>query len=363
MALFTGRLNQNEIYAAMYNAILSVEVVGKNISQTSSKLVDSARIEAGKEGDKKIFVDTDANFPHDWQGDLEASNLLSVNRDKSPKEQEIVIDVFKQIDRTIDDYLTARIGSMGYAQINSVLVNWLRDTKNIYDSTTYNAYVGTVVSEANRNTFEIDLATPTEGLNSIEKAQMTALTIAEELANLSVDLEDVTRDFNDYKYLRSTGSGDYKIVWNASYVNKINKVSLPTIFHKDGVMDKFNEYVLPKRFFGTVNAEGGTVDGSKEIRALIAKVYTVSEKTYSLFAGDKLPIGATYEANETYTVDNKIIAKVMHNQAIPFMSGFEVSTSFFNPRALNENKYLTWGHNTLQYRYGLPLVVVREKTQ
>ena len=127
MALFTGRLNQNEIYATMYNAILSVEVMAKNISQTLSKLVDSARVDGGKEGDKKIYIDTDANFPYDWQGDAEASNLLSTNRDKSAKEQEIVLDVFKQINRTIDNYLTARIGNMGYAQINSVLLNWIRE--------------------------------------------------------------------------------------------------------------------------------------------------------------------------------------------------------------------------------------------
>ena len=43
----------------------------------------------------------------------------------------------------------------------------------------------------------------------------------------------------------------------------------------------------------------------------------------------------------------------------PYMSAFEVGTSFFNPRSLTENNYLTFGHNTLEYYKAYPLVTVK----
>jgi len=42
------------------------------------------------------------------------------------------------------------------------------------------------------------------------------------------------------------------------------------------------------------------------------------------------------------------------------MSAFEVGTSFYNPKALNTNHYLTWGHNTLQHIKEFPLITVKE---
>ena len=43
------------------------------------------------------------------------------------------------------------------------------------------------------------------------------------------------------------------------------------------------------------------------------------------------------------------------------MSAFEAGTSFFNPRALLENNYLTFGHNTLAYLKRYPMITVRQK--
>ena len=137
-------------------------------------------------------------------------------------------------------------------------------------------------------------------------------------------------------------------------------MDLPTIFHRDGLVDKLNDYYLPSRYFGKVNATGGTVPASNTtIRSLIETDYTVSEQTYHVFPGDLLPSGATYKANETYTTDGTIICKIMHKNSIPFMSAFEVGTSFFNPKSLTETHYLTWGHNTLEYLQNYPMITLR----
>ena len=41
------------------------------------------------------------------------------------------------------------------------------------------------------------------------------------------------------------------------------------------------------------------------------------------------------------------------------MSAFETGTTFFNPRSLTENHYLTFGHNTLKYLKNYPFITVK----
>ena len=53
-----------------------------------------------------------------------------------------------------------------------------------------------------------------------------------------------------------------------------------------------------------------------------------------------------------------IICKVLVKLP-PYMSAFEVGTSFFNPKSLTENHYLTFGHNTLEYLKNYPFITVK----
>ena len=53
MATFTGQLRSNEIFAALYNMIISQEVFADNIKGTD--LVDEARVDGGHYGDTKLF--------------------------------------------------------------------------------------------------------------------------------------------------------------------------------------------------------------------------------------------------------------------------------------------------------------------
>ena len=45
------------------------------------------------------------------------------------------------------------------------------------------------------------------------------------------------------------------------------------------------------------------------------------------------------------------------------MSAFEVDTSFFNAKSLTDNRYLTFGHNTLEYLKDKPMLTVRLKSE
>lgn len=369
---FNGQLRSNEIFAALYNMIISQQVFANNIKDTKSTLVDMARVDGSLYGDTKLYYATDVLKSVVWGNDAEALNLLALHRPEAPDVQAIVIDKFRQIALTVDNYLSKRAwGTEGaFSEFNSVMNGWLRDTKRVYDSTLYNTYIGTAESEIGNQSKSITLPTSDD---AEAQARLQAGKIAETMANLLVELEDVSRDYNDYANLRSFDSSDLIAVWNSEALNKIKKVDLPTIFHKDGLIDKMGEHTLPARYFGVINDEGGTAPSQNtSIRSMIETDYAVASQSddarakyinnqwvVHVFPGDLLPNGSTYLAKETYTQDPTILFKLYHKDSVPYMSAFEVGTSFFNPKSLTENRYLTFGHNTLEYLKNYPFITVR----
>lgn len=352
---FNGQLNSNEIFSALYNMIISVQAFGDNVAGTYETLADKFRVDGGMYGDTKLYVATDALKSAPWGDDAEATNLLATHRPPAPKVQSVELDVFRQISLTVDNYLSKRAwGTEGaFSQFNNVLMGWIGDTKRIYDSTLVNAYVGTAESNIGKQNIEINAPNAT----GEEGNRMYAQTIATELADLLVELTDVTRDYNDYGFIRSYKPEDLIVVWNSEVYNTITKLDMPTIFHKDGLLEKFGgEHVLPGRYFGNVNAASGTTTASNtSVRALIEKNFG----TKHCFPGDLLPNSTAYGAGETYTEDNEIAFKILHKNSVPYMSAFEVGTSFFNAKSLTENHYLTFGHNTLDYLKNYPMITVR----
>lgn len=363
MANFDGKLKSNEIFAALFNMIISQQVFADNIKDTKSTLVDMARVDGSLYGDTKLYYSTDVLRSYAWGNDAEAENLLKLYRPKAPDCQAIRLDVFRQIPLTVDNYLSKRAWSDegAFSSFNSVMLGWMRETKKVYDSTTYNAFIGTAVSPKASENITIDVTTAVGDAKGEEKARIEAGTIGEGIANLLVNLGDISRDYNDYGNLRSYSADDLVFVWNSEAVSKIEKRDLPTIFHKD-ILDKFAQHTLPSRYFGTVNTTAKTGDGST-IRSLIEQDVTKSgSDDIHIFAGDLIPTGYAAPANTTYTVDKTVLFKVYHvgPNSVPYMSAFEVGTSFFNPKSLTENHYLTFGHNTLEYLKNYPFITVKQ---
>ena len=349
---FTGQLRPNEIFAALYNMIISQQVFSDNIKGTYSELVDKARVDGSMYGDTKLYYATDVLKSVEWGDDAEAANLLALHRPEAPSTQAIYIDKFRQISLTVDNYLSKRAWGTetAFAEFNSVMLGWIRDTKRVYDATTYNTYIGTAETDEGRQKLTI---TPISGQND-------ALTMAEFLANLLVDMKDVSRDFNDYGYLRSYDEGDLRVIWNAKHYNALKKVDMPVIFHNDGLLNEFDQTVLPARYFGVKVGSNHTLftipaEGINTYRTLVER--DVDGK--HLFPGDIIDEGNQVYEDETYMEDDTVAFKVVHKNSVPFMSAFEVGTSFFNPKSLTENHYLTWGHNTLAYLENYPMITAR----
>lgn len=379
-------LNANEIFTTIYNMIISQRVFSDNIKGTYGTLVDKFRVDGTLYGDTKLYYATDCLESSPWTGDSEAANLLALNRPDDPKVQYVTIDQYRKIWTTIDNYLTKRAWSTegAFSSFNSVMLGWMGETKRIYDSRLINVFVGNTLSSATKGTISINLdeassGDPLYGLTGEEKNRVEASIIARDIADLLVDLKDTTRDYNDYGFIRSYATDDLMFVWNSAWVNKIKKIDLPTIFHKDGLMEKMDEYILPAKYFGRAVAasdkgSGKVINGSNEydptkgtIRSKVEKTVTVSGTDYHLFPGDELPSGATVGTSqqftdaEVYIVDSSIMCKAIHKDAVPFMSAFTTNTVWWNPRALNENHYLIWGYSEPCYLYNYPFLTIKKK--
>lgn len=382
MPAFTGQLNANEIFASLYNMIISQEIYADNIE--GEDLVDKARVDGSLYGDTKLYYSTDALYSSEWGNDAEATNLLAINRPKAPEVQAIQLDVFRQIEVTVDNYLSKRawVDEGAFATFNSVILGWLSDTKKIYDGTTYNVFMGTEVSTATINTIEVDLEA--DGNSAGEN-------LGKAIADLFSALNDYSRDFNDYKHMRKYAKSRVKVLWNSDYLNTVKKIDLPSIFHNEELEKSFVGDDMVPKYWGTIitatnkstysastPTTGKPIDSDDNtyvpgtnhangcLRAVVEKTVTVSGTVYHVFPGEEIPVGSTivasgtFELGEVYIEQDDIIGKV-YIKLPPYMSAFQVGTSFFNPKSLTENHYLTFGHNTLEHLKNYPLITLKKK--
>lgn len=366
-ASWAGTLNTNEIFSTLKNLIIGQQVFSKNIGGAFSSLVDRARVDGSLYGDTYLKYSTNILNTYKFEPDTSNQlNLLATNRPEDPKVQAITIDTFRWVPVTIDSYFSKRpfMTETAFADFNSVLLQWLRDTKRVYDATTFNAFVGTCETSEGSQQQTADFGTayiPAVSTTVDKEAyyRLIAETIAQKLQDIIIDMRDVSDKYNDYDFYRAIDPGDLEIVWNADWVNLIRKVGLPTIFHKDGLLEIKDENILPAKYFGAINSSSTTATAGT--RSLVEQ--TIGGNHY--WAGEEIASGATVGAGLSYAQTaaplnaGSIICKIVHKGDFPYMSGYETETTFINGKNLSENHYLHFGHNTLKHIYEYPLVTVK----
>lgn len=353
MPTFSGKLSTNLIQTAIYNMIISQDVIGGHI-HANYNLVDKARVDGTLYGDTKLYYDVPTLVSTGWEQDSEtARNLLALHRPEPPKIQALTFGVYRQVALTKDDYLSKQaFGTEGaFADYQSVLDGRLNKTKEVYDNTTYDAFFGTVAPTVTK---EIDLSSITA--TGEEKNRLRAQTIASGIADLIADMKDYRYSYTKNGFLRAFKEDEIKVVWNTAYINKITKMDTPTIYHKDGLIGKMGSDELPSRFFGAVNSAETKGTAAGTVCSLVEQI--IGENHY--WPGEAIAATDTAPAGTSYTIDEKVICKI-YTKLPPYMSAFNVGTSFFNARNLSTNMYQTWGHNVLEALDSEALVTVKEK--
>lgn len=385
MPAFTGTLNTNEMYAGLFNAYRLIKTISDNLDAVDTSLAARYRTDGGMYHDKSVFTDMDIVSSREW--DPTDTNVLEPEAKVAPVQQEIVVNQKRQIGLYSENYLTKRawMDVSAFEAFNSVVQQQVGNTKKVYEQRLVDVFVGTTTANKGKQLQTVDITTAVGKTTGEEKNRLTAQAIAQKIADLEVDLKDSTRDYNDYGFMKAFNSGDFDIVWNASYANMITKLDLPTIFHKDGLFK--DGTLLPARYFGA-QSTAGTADGTTH-RAMDEYKITVGNdgkylktgtKVVNVFPGDLLPESTpiveagtalttrkitntstqVYDTVYAYTANAKVICKIIHKDAVKYLSSFETSTEFWNPKNLSTNRYLTWMFASPDRLYAYPYITLEE---
>lgn len=373
-------LNSNAIYSALSNMIISIETMYDNLDGLDTSIAEEMKVDGSMYGDTKTYIMTDKLDMYEFDEINGPYNLLSTFF-TDPTPQYLTIDQAKQIPLSLSSIMGKQgFGSAdAYSQFTGVMQSWLRDTKRIHDKTYVQTFIGTHETALNNQTRTITLPTDTD---KEKEARLQAQTIAEALANLEVELADVNT-VNDLGFTRSWNKDQLEIVWNAKWKNKILKIDLPTIFHKDGLID-FEGKTMPEQYFGVEMTAANVANytgNEKPFAATTGKYQPSKGKAYSataqtitvdgvkhrLMAHDELPENtvvnaATINAGlKVYVPDENIMFKIIKKgNACPYIGAFEQNTSFFNPQNHITNYYLTFVYNTLDHLKQYPWITVRK---
>ena len=386
---FNGRLNTNEFYNSIYNAARLYMIYADNLKGMDKKnLAEKYRTDGGMYNDQSVFTDMDVLYSRIW--DPNDTNVLAPEAVVKPVQEKITVDQFRQIGIYTDEYLSKRawMDPATYDEFRSVVQKQSAETKRLYEQRMVDVFVGVEPSAASQ---KITLTLPTD-TDAEKQNRLQAQAIAKKIGDLFVELKDTTSNFNVNGFIKSFDKGDIDIIWNADYYNQIRYVDLPTIFHKEDLLE--NGIVLPARYFGKRDTIVGDAhaDGTGKYRAEMEAFIPVdSTGKYSaagtnvvhVFPGDVLPNLTPISAEGTadyltkeftvngvkrtiqyytdvraYEVDPKIICKLVHKDAVKYMSSFETATEFWNPKNLTTNRYLTWAYAKPKLLNGYPFITL-----
>lgn len=390
MATFNGSLNSNEFYNSLFNMIHLSYIYADNLSGLDS-LADKYKTDGGTYHDQSVYTDMDVLYSRVW--DPSDTNVLAPEAVVKPVQQKITVNRFRQIGIYTDEYLSKRawMDEGKYDEFRSVVQKQVSETKKLFEQRLIDVFIGTVGNRSN-NMFKT-LTLPTDD-NAEAQNRLQAQFIARNIGDLLVDLKDSTDKYNVNRFIKSFDESDIDVIWNSKYYNQILYTDLPTIFHKEDLLKK--GHVLPERYFGDFAT--GTADGST-VRAANEYFVPVSGNDFSatgtsvkhVFPGDILPSGTPVNVQtglETFTnvtttingvsrtvkavvtnaaaykpfSDKEVICKLIHKDAIKYLSSFETGSEFWNPKNLTTNRYITWAYADPTALDGYPIITITAST-
>lgn len=392
---FSGKLNSNEFINSLFNAYALVYTYSDNLSGGNEGLAGRFKTDGGQYKDKSVFTDVDVLFSRVW--DSTDTNVLQPELKGFVKQEEIVLDKSRQIGLTVDNFLTKRawMDEGNYDTFRSVLMSQIQKTKQAFEDTLINCFVGQAVN-ADQPVNEISITMPTD-TDAEKQNRLRAMKVFQTIGDTYADLADYSRSYNANKYLKKFGKEDFILVFNNKYASEFRYVDTPTIFHKDDLLASGT--ILNHRYFGSA-VTTGTADGTshRACNEYLIRTSDVAGTTYSatgtyafrVLPGDLLPKGTPISASEAfatvasiklvggagdtqtiqnascasavlaYAEDSKVICKLVHKSAVKYLSGVSVGTEFVNGKNHTQNHYFTWMFAEPKLLNGYPVITVKE---
>ena len=303
MAAFTGQLNTNEVFSTIFNQIISYQIFPTGVEGLNG-IYSAKKVDGTLYGDTKVYRSADVLQSYGWTHSDSTYSLLTQKRPTNPKVDEIVIDTFRQIPLTVDDYLSKRAyqDEGTFASMNGVFLDWMQGTKNVYEHTTYTANL-LISGQANATALTaIDLTDDATGATLTGRDLV--LWRSQELYRVMEDhlkeLEEPSRSYNDLSFLRTYKASDFEIAIPLGVISSVRKHDIPFLYNQDD-KSKINFKEVHWKYFGVIIGTNGTTAANNTtvvgVRALVEKVYGST----NYFPGDLLPNSQAYLANEVYT--------------------------------------------------------------
>lgn len=386
MAAFNGQLNSNEFYNSIFNQIRLAMVYANNLEGLDSSLAARYRADGGMYHDKSVYTDMDILYSRVWKP--EDTNVLAAEAVVAPKQQEITVNKFRQIGLYTEEYLSKRAwqDAAKFDEFRSVVSKQVSETKKVFEQKMVDTYVGVI---RNGGEQDITLTLPTDS-NAESQNRLQAQYIAEKIGSLYVKMRDSSTKYNKNGFLKSFKPEEFDVVWNETYYNKILFTDLPTIFHKENLLKEGE--VRDSHYFGNASLSSATTANGSTIRSrreyfipvnASGEYAAAGPNVTHVFPGDLLPnktpineTGADTFTSITakingksrtvdactsafaYVEDPKVICKIIHKDAIKYLSSFETGSEFWNPKNLSTNRYLTWAYAEPETLDGYPLITI-----
>lgn len=367
---FTGQLNTNEIYNALFNLrILFQKLAPQTVKRDEIvSLLDKA---TGMYGDTGVVQGMDIQGTYDFGMDAEAANLLAINRNKTQRVEKFVINKWRQTDVTNDAYISKRafLDEGTFAIFNGYIVGTLSQAMDAFESGFVKASVGTYTSPIAACTIEITMPKE-DGTEATERIR--AAKIKKAILDIKADMKDNQRKYNGYGFYSSYDWDEFTPVFSTNYMNEINALALYNTFNPEYIKQASDGRQWTSKWFGNpVTSDGTTGTTNTTIYSLIEQNSDGSTNfpitptqlaagVYRIFPGDLLPDKFAYKAGEAYTVDPVVIAKVFAPEYVYYMTGYEQGESFYNPRSATTNHYLRKGFSDVQVSQFRPFITIKE---
>lgn len=348
MAVFTGSLNTNKMFAGLFNMIISQQVFGTGISDLSG-IYGSRKVDGTLYGDTKLFYSTDALKSYDWE--TVNYNILTKHKPPMPEVDAIEIGVYRQIPVTVDDYLTKQAWSDegSFSQFNGVILEWMSRTKMVYEHTKYTTDIIITAADEATTYGNINLAAPS-GVAGYDLLVWRAQELFRNIEDAMTELNEPSRKYNDLGFLRNYKMEDFDIVVPLGILSSVRKHDVPFLYNAD---EKPLLKEIHWKYFGTkITTTGTTGANNTTVRSFVERDYG----DVHVFPGDLLPNSTAYLANEVYTakytarpsINAAFDVLFIHKDDFPIMSAFSTQTNFFDPVKLDSTYYLTFGHNVVE---------------
>lgn len=367
---FTGQLNTNEIYNALFNLrILFQKLAPQTVKRDEIvSLLDKA---TGMYGDTGVVQGMDIQGTYDFGMDAEAVNLLAINRNKTQKVEKFVINKWRQTDVTNDAYISKRafLDEGTFAIFNGYIVGTLSKAMDAFESGFVKASVGTYTSPNEACTIKVTMPAQ-DGTEATERIR--ASKIKKAILDLKADMKDNQRKYNGYGFYSSYDWDEFTPVFSTNYMNEINALALYNTFNPEYIKQASDGRQWTPKWFGDPVTAGGTTGANNTtVYSLIEQnsdgstnfPITPTQLTsgvYRIFPGDLLPNNFAYKAGEAYTVDSTVIAKIFAPEYVYYMTGYEQGESFYNPRSATTNHYLRKGFSDVQVSQFRPFITIKE---